>query len=164
MPLTEPVYNLEDSLERATVAALGDVAGLSSCRIVQADASSECSLPYIAVRAEKDDELVLGAGVWRMRLAVELCTAADLTDPDLEDQRRYPDTEDDDDGAVGFNALWKTLTDTMHAQAFRAAINAETLCFVWGYEVQPVTIANEDRGFCRTANISVHVSPAYDNA
>lgn len=164
MPLTAPVYNLEDSLERATVAALGDVAGLAAVRIVQADVSSEASLPYIAVRAEKDEELTLGAGVWRMRLAVELCTAADLTDPDLEAERRYPDTEDDDDGAPGFNTLWKTLTDTMHAQTFRTALNAEMLCHLWGYEVQPVTIANEDRGFCRTVNITAHVSPAYDNA
>lgn len=159
-----PVYNLQDSLERATVAALGDVAGLVACRIVQADVSSETSLPYIAVRAEKDDELVLGAGVWRMRLTAELCTSADLTDPELEDQRRYPDSEDDDDGAVGFNTLWKTLTDTMHAQAFRTSINNEVLCHVWGYEVQPVTIANEERGFCRSVNILVHVSEAYDNA
>lgn len=159
-----PVYNLQDGLERAVVAALGDVAGLASCRIVQADVSSENSLPYIAVRAEKDEELVLGAGVWRMRLTAELCTSADLTDPELEDQRRYPDSEDDDNGADGFNALWKTLTDTMHAQAFRTSINNEILCHVWGYEVQPVTIANEERGFCRSVNILVHVSEAYDNA
>ncbi len=159
-----PVYNLQDSLERATVAALGDVAGLASCRIVQADVSSETSLPYIAVRVEKDEELVLGAGVWRMRLTAELCTSADLTDPELEDQRRYPDSEDDDDGAAGFNTLWKTLTDTMHAQAFRTSINNEILCLVWGYEVQPVTIANEERGFCRSVNILCHVSEAYDNA
>jgi len=159
-----PVYNLQDALERATVAALGDVAGLALCRIVQADVSSETSLPYIAVRAEKDEELVLGAGVWRMRLTAELCTSADLTDPELEDQRRYPDSEDDDDGAVGFNTLWKTLTDTMHAQAFRTSINNEILCHVWGYEVQPVTIANEERGFCRSVNILCHVSEAYDNA
>lgn len=164
MPLTAPVYNIEDSLERATVAALGDVAELAAVRIVQADVSSETSLPYIAVRAEKSEELVLGAGVWRMRLTAELCTAADQTDSELEGQRRYPDTEDDDDGATGFNALWKTLTDTMHAQAFRTAINAEILCHVWGYEVQPVTISNEDRGFCRTINILCHVSEAYDNA
>lgn len=164
MPLTAPVYNLEDSLERATVAALGDVAGLAGVRIVSADVSSETSLPYIAVRAEKNEELVLGAGVWQMRLSVELCTAADQTDSELEDQRRYPDTEDDDDGATGFNALWKTLTDTMHAQAFRTSINGKILCHVWGYEVQPVTIANEERGFCRTVNILCHVSEAYDNA
>lgn len=163
MPVA-PVYNLQDSLERATVAALGDVAGLASCRIVQADVSSETSLPYIAVRAEKDEELVLGAGVWRMRLTAELCTSADLTDSELEDQRRYPDAEDDDDGATGFNTLWKTLTDTMHAQAFRTSINGKILCHVWGYEVQPVTIANEERGFCRSVNILCHASEAYDNA
>ena len=159
-----PVYNLQDSLERAVVAALGDVAGLASCRIVQADVSSETSLPYIAVRAEKDEELVLGAGVWRMRLTAELCTSADLTDSELEDQRRVPDAEDDDDGAAGFNALWKTLTDPMHSQAFRTPINKEILCHVWGYDVQPVTIANEERGFCRSVNILCHVSEAYDNA
>lgn len=159
-----PVYNLQDGFERAVVAALGDVAGLASCRIVQADVSSETSLPYIAVRAEKDEELVLGAGVWRMRLTAELCTSADLTDTELEDQRRYPDSEDDDNGAAGFNTLWKTLTDTMHAQAFRTLINNEILCHVWGYEVQPVTIANEERGFCRSVNILCHVSEAYDNA
>jgi hypothetical protein len=60
--MSAPLYNLEDSLERATVLALQDIAALDDVRIVSADVSSETELPYIAVRAEKNEELVLGAG------------------------------------------------------------------------------------------------------
>ena len=162
--MSAPLYNLEDCLERATVAALGDVAGLSGVRIVSADVSSETELPYISVRAEKAEELVLGAGVWQMRLTVMLATAADETDADLEAQRRYPEADDDDDGATGFNSLWKTLTDTMHAQAFRTTINAEELIHLWGYEIQPNTYENTERSFQRSVNITVHASPAYPTA
>lgn len=162
--MSAPLYNLEDCLERATVAALGDVSGLAGVRIVSADVSSETELPYIAVRAEKAEEIALGAGVWQMRLIATLCTAADLTDPDIEAQRRLPDTEDDDDGSAGFNTLWKVLTDTMHAQAFRATINAEELIHVWGYEIQPVTYENSERAFNRSVNILIHASPAYPSA
>lgn len=159
--MSAPLHNLEDSLERATVLALQNVAALDAVRIVSADVSSETKLPYIAVRAEKNEELVLGAGVWQMRLTVMLCTAADKTDEEIEAARRLPEPEDTDTGAVGFNAQWKTLTDTMHAQAFRATLNAEELAFVWGYEVQPNSYENQERSFNRSCNILVHASQAY---
>jgi hypothetical protein len=159
--MSAPLYNLEDSLERATVLALQDVDALDDVRIVSADVSSETELPYIAVRAEKNEELVLGAGVWQMRLTVMLCTAADETDEEIEAARRLPEPDDDDAGAAGFNAQWKTLTDTMHAQAFRATINGKETVFVWGYEVQPNSYENQERSFNRSVNIACHASPAY---
>ena len=166
--MSAPVYNLEDSIERAVMGALEDLDGnlfsqdgSTAIKLVAADDSGETELPFISVRAEKDEELTLGAGVWRVRLVACLKTAADLTDEELADQRRVPDAADDDTGAAGFNTAWRTLTDLMHAQTFKTSVNDKELCYLWGYEPQPVSYENEERTFSRSVNVILHASEAY---
>jgi hypothetical protein len=149
-------YSIEESLERATIAALEAVAALDDCRIVSADESSEDDLPQITVRAEKLDEVVLGMQTWNLRLIVRLTAPADLT-PTAE----LATETDPDDGAAGFKNLWKSLTDTLDASGFIDSLNASELVKVWGLEFEPVTYENETRSFSRSAGLRVWCNEAY---
>ena len=157
-------YSLEESLEKAAVSVLGAVSGLSSCRIVSADESDEETLPQIAVRAEKLDELVLGMQTWNVRLSVTLTNAADETPAEEIADRRYPEDEDDDTGATGLKSLWKTLTDAVQAQSFVASLNATDLVKVWGMECEAVSYGNGQRTFTRTVPLRMWANEAYPAA
>lgn len=157
-------YSLEESLEKAAVAALGAVSGLSLCRIVSADESDEETLPQISVRAEKLDELVLGMQTWNVRISVTLTNAADETPAEEIADRRYPEDEDDDTGAAGFKSLWKTLTDAVQAQSFVASLNATDLVKVWGMEAEAVSYSNGQRTFTRTVPMRMWANEAYPAA
>lgn len=145
--MSTPLYSLEESLERSVIAALEEVATVP---VVAADVSSEADLPFIAVRAEKQDELVRGMQTWNARVSITLSVAADETTDEERDARRVPDPEDTDEGAPGFKAEWKTLTDAVTASGFAEEINAADLCHVWGIEQEPINYENTERTFVRT--------------
>jgi hypothetical protein len=162
--MTAPAYSLEESLERAVIAALEAAADLAACRISSADESDEDILPSITVRAEKLDEVVLGMATWNARVAVTLTTAADETPDEERNERRLPDTEDDDEGAPGFKELWHDLSATVDAPNFVTTLNASDLVKVWGLEFDPVSYENETRSFRRTINFRVWLNEAYPTA
>ena len=158
--MSAPLYSLEECLERAVVAALVADSDLASCRITSADESTEDELPTIAVRAEKLDELVLGMQTWNARVTITLTAAADET-PDAErNERRLPDSEDDDEGAAGFKELWHDLWATVDGPNFVANLNASDLVRVWGLEFDPVTYENENRSFRRSINFRLWCNEA----
>jgi hypothetical protein len=146
--MTAPAYSLEESLERAVIAALEADADLAACRISSADESDEDILPSITVRAEKLDEVVL-------------TTAADETPDEERNERRLPDTEDDDEGAPGFKELWHDLSATVDGPNFVTTLNSSDLVKVWGLEFDPVSYENENRSFRRTVNFRVWLNEAY---
>jgi hypothetical protein len=162
--MTAPAYSLEESLERAVIAALEADADLAACRISSADESDEDILPSITVRAEKLDEVVLGMATWNARVAVTLTTAADETPDEERNERRLPDTEDDDEGAPGFKELWHDLSATVDGPNFVTTLNASDLVKVWGLEFDPVSYENENRSFRRTINFRVWLNEAYPAA
>jgi hypothetical protein len=159
--MTAPAYSLEESLERAVIAALEADADLAACRISSADESDEDILPSITVRAEKLDEVVLGMATWNARVAVTLTTAADETPDEERNERRLPDTEDDDEGAPGFKELWHDLSATVDGPNFVTTLNSSDLVKVWGLEFDPVSYENENRSFRRTVNFRVWLNEAY---
>ena len=162
--MTAPAYSLEESLERAVIAALEADSNLAACRISSADESDEDILPSITVRAEKLDEVVLGMQTWNARVAVTLTTAADETPDEERNERRLPDTEDDDEGALGFKELWHDLSATVDGPSFVTTLNASDLVKVWGLEFDPVSYENENRSFRRTVNFRVWLNEAYPAA
>lgn len=162
--MTAPAYSLEESLERAVIAALEADSNLAACRISSADESDEDILPSITVRAEKLDEVVLGMQTWNARVAVTLTTAADETPDEERNERRLPDTEDDDEGALGFKELWHDLSATVDGPSFVTTVNASDLVKVWGLEFDPVSYENENRSFRRTVNFRVWLNEAYPAA
>ena len=151
-------------MERAVIAALESDAHLAACRISSADESDEDILPSITVRAEKLDEVVLGMATWNARVAVTLTTAADETPDEERNERRLPDTEDDDEGAPGFKELWHDLSATVDGPNFVTTLNASDLVKVWGLEFDPVSYENENRSFRRTVNFRVWLNEAYPAA
>jgi len=158
---TAPLYSLEESIERACVSVLTGVTSLATLTIVHGDASDEVPLPYISVRAERQEEVTPAMQTWQLRLAVSLSCAADKTTDEETDARRYPEDEDDDAGEPGFAAYWKTLSDTLTASTFRDSINAQEIVYAWGIIWEPVTVANTDRAFVRTATAQVWCNQAY---
>jgi hypothetical protein len=162
--MTAPAYSLEESLERAVIAALEADSNLAACRISSADESDEDILPSITVRAEKLDEVVLGMQTWNARVAVTLTTAADETPDEERNERRLPDSEDDDEGAPGFKELWHDLSATVDGPSFVTTLNASDLVKVWGLEFDPVSYENENRSFRRTVNFRVWLNEAYPAA
>lgn len=159
--MTAPAYSLEESLERAAVAVLSAASALDACRITSADESDEDTLPAITVRAEKLDELVRGMQTWNCRLVITLTTPADETPDEESGLRRVPDTEDDDLGAAGFKALWKSLSDLVDADQFVTDLNASDLIHVWGLEFEPVSYENQNRSFSRTLNLRLWCNEAF---
>ncbi len=159
--MTAPAYSLEESLERAVIAALEADADLAACRISSADESDEDILPSITVRAEKLDEVVLGMATWNARVAVTLTTAADETPDEERNERRLPDTEDDDEGAPGFKELWHDLSAAVDGPNFVTTLNSSDLVKVWGLEFDPVSYENENRSFRRTVNFRAWLNEAY---
>ena len=159
--MTAPAYSLEESLERAVIAALEADSNLAACRISSADESDEDILPSITVRAEKLDEVVLGMQTWNARVAVTLTTAADETPDEERNERRLPDTEDDDEGAPGFKELWHDLSATVEGPSFVTTVNASDLVKVWGLEFDPVSYENENRSFRRSINFRCWLNEAY---
>ena len=155
------LYSLEESLERSAIAVLEAETDLADVRIVSADESDEDTLPQITVRAEKLDEVVRGMQTWNCRLTITLTTAADETPQEEKDERRLPDTDDDDNGAPGFKSLWKALSDLVDADQFITDLNAEDLVKVWGVEFDPVTYENQNRSFSRSLNARLWCNEAY---
>jgi hypothetical protein len=162
--MTAPAYSLEESLERAVITALEADSNLAACRISSADESDEDILPSITVRAEKLDEVVLGMQTWNARVAVTLTTAADETPDEERNERRLPDSEDDDEGAAGFKELWHDLSATVDGPSFLTALNASDLVKVWGIEFDPVSYENENRSFRRSINFRCWLNEAYPAA
>jgi hypothetical protein len=162
--MSVPLYSLEESLERAVVTVLKADGDLASCRIVSSDQSDEETLPQITVRAERLDELVLGMQTWNARLTITLTTAADETPDSEKDERRLPDTDDDDDGAEGFKELWNDLWATVYAGSFVSNINATDITKVWGLEFDPTSYDNQERTFNRTINARIWCNEAYQTA
>lgn len=158
------LYSLEESLERSAIAVLEAETDLADVRIVSADESDEDTLPQITVRAEKLDEVVRGMQTWNCRLTITLTTAADETPQEEKDERRLPDTDDDDNGAPGFKSLWKSLSDLVDADQFVTDLNAEDLVKVWGVEFDPVTYENQNRSFSRSLNARLWCNEAYPTA
>jgi hypothetical protein len=158
---TAPLYSLEESVERAVVSSLTGITALTGVTILRADRSDEIALPMVTVRAEKQEELTLGAGTWAMRLAVTLATSADDTTTAETRARRYPDSTDDDGGEPAMVAYWKALTDTLTAAAFKTTVNSAEVCYVWGIEWQPSTYASGERSFSRTAEARLWANYAY---
>ena len=162
--MSVPLYSLEESLERAVVTVLKADADLAACRIVSSDQSDEETLPQITVRAERLDELVLGMQTWNARLTITLTTAADET-PDVEkDERRLPDTDDDDNGADGFKELWNDLWATVYGSSFITSINATDITKVWGLEFDPTSYENQERTFSRSINARIWINEAFQTA
>jgi hypothetical protein len=162
--MSVPLYSLEESLERAVVTVLKADTDLASCRIVSSDQSDEETLPQITVRAERLDELVLGMQTWNARLTITLTTAADET-PDVEkDERRLPDTDDDDNGADGFKELWNDLWATVYGGSFITSINATDITKVWGLEFDPTSYENQERTFARSINARIWCNEAFQTA
>ena len=159
--MSAPAYSLEESLERAIVAALVADSDLAACRISSADESDEDELPAIAVRAEKLDEVVAGMQTWNARVAVTLITAADETPAEERNERRLPDGEDDDEGADGFKELWHDLWANVDGPNFVSNLNASDIVKVWGIEFDPVSYENENRTFRRTINFRCWLNEAY---
>jgi hypothetical protein len=155
------LYSLEESLESAVVTVLSAEAGLSACRIVAADESDEDALPSIAVRAERDGEVLMGMQTWQVRLTISLTSAAYETPQDELDARRVPDADDDDTGAAGHKALVKIIGDLVDADSFITALNATEITFVHGIEWQPTTYENTQRTFKNSINLRVYVNEAY---
>lgn len=162
--MTAPAYSLEESLERAVIAALEADSNLAACRISSADESDEDILPSITVRAEKLDEVVLGMQTWNARVAVTLTTAADETPDEEHNERRLPDTEDDDEGAPGFKELWRDLSATVDGPNFLSTLNNSDIVKVWGIEFDPVSYENENRAFRRSINFRCWLNEAYPAA
>jgi hypothetical protein len=154
-------YSLEESLERALDTVLTADSNLDACRITSADESDEDSLPMIAIRAEKLDELVLGMATWNARVTITLTTSADETPDEERAERRLPDSEDDDEGAGGFKELWHDLWATVDGPNFVTNLNATDLVKVWGLEFDPVSYENETRSFRRSINFRLWVNEAY---
>ena len=162
--MSVPLYSLEESLERAVVTVLKADADLAACRIVSSDQSDEETLPQITVRAERLDELVLGMQTWNARLTITLTTAADET-PDAEkNERRLPDTDDDDNGADGFKELWNDLWATVYGGSFITGINATDITKVWGLEFDPTSYENQERTFARSINARIWCNEAFQTA
>ena len=159
--MSAPAYSLEESLERAIDTVLTADSNLAACRITSADESDEDSLPMIAVRAEKLDELVLGMQTWNTRVTITLTTSADETPDEERNERRLPDSEDDDEGATGFKELWHDLWSTVDGTNFVSNLNATDLVKVWGLEFDPVSYENETRAFRRSINFRLWVNEAY---
>ena len=159
--MSAPEYSLEESLERAIDTVLTADSKLAACRITAADESDEDSLPMIAIRAEKLDELVLGMQTWNTRVTITLTTSADETPDEERNERRLPDTADDDEGAAGFKELWHDLWTAVDGPNFVANLNATDLVKVWGLEFDPVSYENETRGFRRSINFRLWVNEAY---
>lgn len=159
--MSAPEYSLEESLERAVDTVLTADSNFSGVRITSADESDEDSLPMIAIRAEKLDELVLGMQTWNTRVTLTLTTAADETPEDEINERRLPDTEDDDGGAAGFKALWHSLWNLVDGASFITSLNATDLVKVWGIEFDPVSYENETRSFRRSINLRCWCNEAY---
>lgn len=159
--MSAPEYSLEECLERAVDTVLTADSNLAGCRIVSADESDEDSLPMIAIRAEKLDEVVLGMATWNARVTITLTTAADETPEEEINERRLPDSEDDDEGAAGFKALWHDLWGVVDGPNFLANLNATDLVKVWGIEFDPVSYENETRAFRRSINFRCWVNEAY---
>jgi hypothetical protein len=86
--MSTPAYSLEESLERAVDTVLTADSNLAGVRITSADESDEDSLPMIAIRAEKLDEIVLGMQTWNTRVGITLTTAADETPDEERNERR----------------------------------------------------------------------------
>jgi hypothetical protein len=159
--MSAPEYSLEESLERAVDTVFTADSNLSGCRITSADESDEDSLPLIAIRAEKLDELVLGMQTWNTRVTITLTTAADETPDEEINERRLPDADDDDEGAAGFKTLWQDLWSVVDGPNFLANLNATDLVKVWGIEFEPVSYENETRAFRRTINLRCWCNEAY---
>jgi hypothetical protein len=159
--MSAPAYSLEESLERAIDTVLTADSNLATCRITSADESDEDSLPMIAIRAEKLDELVLGMATWNARVTITLTTSADETPDEERAERRLPDSEDDDEGAAGFKELWHDLWATVDGPNFLTNLNATDLVKVWGLEFDPVSYENETRSFRRSINFRLWVNEAY---
>jgi|688.fasta_scaffold733851_2 hypothetical protein len=159
--MSAPAYSLEESLERAIDTVLTADSNLATCRITSADESDEDSLPMIAIRAEKLDELVLGMQTWNSRVTITLTTSADETPDEERAERRQPDSEDDDEGAAGFKELWHDLWATVDGPNFVTNLNATDLVKVWGLEFDPVSYENETRAFRRSINFRLWVNEAY---
>ena len=159
--MSAPEYSLEECLERAVDTVLTADSNLSACRITSADESDEDSLPLIAIRAEKLDEVVLGMATWNARVTITLTTAADETPEDEINERRLPDSEDDDEGAAGFKALWHDLWGVVDGPNFLANLNATDLVKIWGIEFDPVSYENETRAFRRSINLRCWCNEAY---
>jgi hypothetical protein len=159
--MSAPAYSLEESLERAVDTVLTADSNLAGVRITSADESDEDSLPMIAIRAEKLDELVLGMMTWNARVSITLTTAADETPDDERAERRLPDSADDDEGAAGFKQLWRDLWATVDGPNFITNLNATDIVKVWGLEFDPVSYENETRSFRRSINFRLWVNEAY---
>ncbi len=159
--MSAPAYSLEESLERAVIAALEADADLAACRISSADESDEDILPSITVRAEKLDEVVLGMQTWNTRVSITLTTAADETPDEERNERRLPDPADDDEGAAGFKELWHDLWGIVDGPNFLTNLNATDLVKVWGIEFDPTSYENENRSFRRTLNLRAWCNEAY---
>jgi hypothetical protein len=159
--MSAPEYSLEESLERAVDTVLTADSNLAGCRITSADESDEDSLPMIAIRAEKLDELVLGMQTWNTRVTITLTTAADETPDEERAERRLPEPADDDEGAAGFKALWHDLWETVGATNFITNLNATDIVKVWGLEFDPVSYENETRSFRRSINLRCWANEAY---
>ena len=129
--MSAPEYSLEECLERAVDTVLTAESNLAGCRITSADESDEDSLPMIAIRAEKLEEVVLGMKTWNTRVSITLTTAADETPDEEINQRRLPDADDDDEGAAGFKALWHDLWNVVNGPNFITNLNATGLVKVW---------------------------------
>ena len=159
--MSAPAYSLEESLERAVDTVLTADSDLAGVRITSADESDEDSLPMIAIRAEKLDELVLGMMTWNARVSITLTTAADETPADERAERRLPDSEDDDEGAAGFKELWRDLWANVDGPNFLTNLNATDIVKVWGLEFEPVSYENETRSFRRSINFRLWCNEAY---
>jgi hypothetical protein len=159
--MSAPEYSLEESLERAVDTVLTADSNLAGVRITSADESDEDSLPMIAIRAEKLDELVLGMQTWNTRVTITLTTAADETPDEERNERRLPDGEDDNEGAAGFKALWHDLWGVVDGPHFLTNLNATDLVKVWGLEFDPSSYENETRSFRRSINLRVWCNEAY---
>ena len=162
--MSAPEYSLEECLERAVDTVLTADSNLAGCRITSADESDEDSLPMIAIRAEKLDEVVLGMATWNARVTITLTTAADETPEEEINERRLPDSEDDDEGAAGFKALWHDLWGVVDGPNFLANLNATDLVKIWGIEFDPTSYENETRAFRRSINLRLWVNEAYPTA
>jgi hypothetical protein len=162
--MSAPEYSLEECLERAVDTVLTADSNFAGCRITSADESDEDSLPMIAIRAEKLEEVVLGMQTWNTRVTITLTTAADETPEDEINERRLPDSDDDDEGAAGFKALWHDLTTLVDNPTFVSALNATELVYVWGMEFDPVSYENETRSFRRSINFRCWCNEAYPAA
>ena len=162
--MSAPEYSLEECLERAVDTVLTADSNFAGCRITSADESDEDSLPMLAIRAEKLEEVVLGMQTWNTRVTITLTTAADETPEDEINERRLPDNEDDDEGAAGFKALWHDLWGVVDGPNFLANLNATDLVKIWGIEFDPVSYENETRAFRRSINLRCWVNEAYPAA